>query len=145
MSTQTPRTLAEAKALVASERKKVNTALEAIFGSRVFLAVVMALFIGFGAHLAFAPMRLPAAGFTDVSLAATVGLPPIDFGIAGDVARDAGEAAVRQGAPQAAHGFLEANPQLRLIINAIGFGASLVLAIWTIAIQAASLKRGVRL
>src|SRR5690606_1691329 len=89
-----PKSLAEAKQIFQEERTKVRSSLSAIAGSRWLTAILAALAIAFGAHLVYAPARLPPLG--GFSLAA-VGLPPsVDFGFAGEQAQQAAEAARNQ-------------------------------------------------
>jgi hypothetical protein len=120
-----PQSLAEAKAIFAEEKNKVTSSLSAIAGSRWLMAILATLVIAFGAHLAYAPARLPAVG--GVSLT-TVGLPPsIDFGFAGDQAKQAAEAAANSEARSRAQEFIATNAEKIPLFNAIGFGLALVL------------------
>lgn len=120
-----PRSLKEAREIVREERIKVTSSLSAIAGSRWLMAILATFAIAFGAHLAYAPARLPPVG--GVSLAA-VGLPPsVDFGFAGEQAEAAREAALRQDARGRIGGFLDENADKIPLINAIGFGLTLVL------------------
>jgi hypothetical protein len=123
--TRRPTSLKEAREIVREERIKVTSSLSAIAGSRWLMAILATFAIAFGAHLAYAPARLPPVG--GVSLAA-VGLPPsVDFGFAGEQAEAAREAAIRQDARGRISGFLEENADKIPLINAIGFGLTLVL------------------
>jgi hypothetical protein len=120
-----PQSLAEAKQIFREEKAKVAASLSAIAGSRWLMAILATLVIAFGAHLAYAPARLPAVG--GVSLAA-VGLPPsVDFGYAGEQAKEAIEAAQRSEARTRAQEFAAANAEKIPLFNAIGFGAALLL------------------
>ncbi len=120
-----PKTLAEAKEIFREEKAKVTGSLSAIAGSRWLMAILATLVIAFGTHLAFAPARLPAVG--GVSLAA-VGLPPtVDFGFAGDQAKQAAEAARNSEARTRAQEFVAANQERIPIFNAVMFGLSLLL------------------
>jgi hypothetical protein len=120
-----PQSLAEAKQIFREEKAKVAASLSAIAGSRWLMAILATLVIAFGAHLAYAPARLPAVG--GVSLAA-VGLPPsVDFGYAGEQAKEAIEAAQRSEARTRAQEFVAANAEKIPLFNAIGFGAALLL------------------
>jgi hypothetical protein len=120
-----PKSLAEAKAIFQEEKSKVTGSLSAIAGSRWLMAILATLVIAFGTHLAYAPARLPAVG--GVSLAA-VGLPPtVDFGFAGDQAKQAAEAAANSEARTRAQEFVAANAERIPIFNAIGFGLTLLL------------------
>jgi hypothetical protein len=120
-----PKDLAEAKAIFREEKAKVTGSISAMAGSRWLLAILATLVIAFGTHLAFAPARLPAVG--GVSLAA-VGLPPsVDFGFAGDQAKQAAEAAANSQARTRAEEFVAANAERIPIFNAVAFGLSLLL------------------
>jgi len=120
-----PKDLAEAKQIFQEERSKVTGSLSAIAGSRWLMAILATLVIAFGTHLAFAPARLPAVG--GVSLAA-VGLPPtVDFGFAGDQAKQAAEAAANSEARTRAEEFMAANAERIPIFNAVAFGLALLL------------------
>lgn len=122
-----PQSLAEAKQIFREEKSKVTASLSAIAGSRWLTAILATLVIAFGVHLAYAPARLPAVG--GVSLAA-VGLPPsVDFGYAGEQAKEAIEAAQRSEARSRAQEFVAANAEKIPLFNAIGFGAGLLLLI----------------
>ena len=120
-----PKDLAEAKQIFAEEKNKVTGSISAIAGSRWLLAILATLVIAFGTHLAFAPTRLPSVG--GVSLAA-VGLPPtVDFGFAGDQAKQAAEAAAYSEARTRAEEFVAANADKIPIFNAVVFGLTLLL------------------
>lgn len=120
-----PTNLAEAKEVLREEKAKITGSLAAIAGSRWLMAILATLVIAFGTHLAYAPARLPAVG--GVSLAA-VGLPPsVDFGFAGDQARQAAEAAAKSEARTRAAEFIAANAERIPIFNAVAFGLSLLL------------------
>lgn len=120
-----PKDLAEAKQIFQEEKSKVTGSLSAIAGSRWLMAILATLVIAFGTHLAFAPARLPAVG--GVSLAA-VGLPPtVDFGFAGDQAKQAAEAAANSEARTRAEEFVAANAERIPIFNAVAFGLALLL------------------
>ena len=120
-----PTDLAEAKQIFQEEKSKVTGSLAAIAGSRWLMAILATLVIAFGTHLAFAPARLPAVG--GVSLAA-VGLPPtVDFGFAGDQAKQAAEAAANSDARTRTEEFVTANAERIPIFNAVAFGLALLL------------------
>lgn len=120
-----PTNLAEAKEIFREEKAKVTGSIAAIAGSRWLMAILATLVIAFGTHLAFAPARLPAVG--GISLAA-VGLPPtVDFGFAGDQARQAAEAAANSEARTRAAEFVAANQDKIPIFNAVMFGIALLL------------------
>jgi hypothetical protein len=120
-----PKNLAEAKQIVREERIKITSSLSALAGSRWLLAILATFVIAFGTHLAYAPARLPTVG--GLSLAST-GLPPnVDFGVVGEQAGQAVEAARRSEAQQRAQQFLDENAERMPLFNAIGFGVALVL------------------
>jgi hypothetical protein len=123
--TRRPTSLKEAREIVREERIKVTSSLSAIAGSRWLMAILATFAIAFGAHLAYAPARLPPVG--GVSLAA-VGLPPsVDFGFAGEQAEAAREAALRQDAPGRVSTFFEENADKIPLFNMVGFGLTLAL------------------
>jgi hypothetical protein len=120
-----PKDLADAKQIFVEEKTKLAGSLSAIAGSRWLLAILATLVIAFGAHLAYAPARLPPVGGLSV---ASSGLPPsLDFGFAGDQAKQAAEAAANSEARTRAQDFVAANQDKVPIINAIGFGLTLLL------------------
>lgn len=121
-----PKSLEDAKQIVRAERTKVAASISAIAGSRWLMAILATLVIAFGTHLLYAPARLPTVG--GVNLAA-VGLPPnVDFGVVGDQARQAAEAAQRSEEARArAEAFAAANAERAPLINGIGFGIALAL------------------
>ena len=120
-----PTNLAEAKQIFQEEKAKVTGSLSAIAGSRWLMAILATLVIAFGTHLIYAPARLPTVG--GVSLA-VVGLPPtVDFGFAGDQAKQAAEAARNSEARTRAQEFVAANQERIPIFNAVIFGLSLLL------------------
>jgi hypothetical protein len=128
-----PKNLAEAKQIVREERVKITSSLSAIAGSRWLLAILATFVIAFGTHLAYAPARLPSVG--GLSLAAT-GLPPnVDFGVVGEQASQAIEAAERSDARSQAQEFVETNAERIPLFNAIGFGAALVLLLVNMTIM----------
>jgi len=119
-----PQNLAEAKQIFREEKQKFTTAVTAVAGSRWLMAVLAAFVLGFGTHVIFAPARLPAIERLNV---AQLGLPPLDFGVVGEQAGQAIEAAERQDAGGRVQEFVTANPERVPLINKIGFGAALVL------------------
>jgi hypothetical protein len=122
-----PQSLAEAKEIFREEKTKVTSSISAIAGSRWLMAILATLVIAFGTHLAYAPARLPTVG--GVSLTA-IGLPPnVDFGLAGDQAKQAAEAAANSEARTRAQEFAAANADKIPIFNAIAFGVALLLLI----------------
>ncbi len=130
---QTPKNLNEAKAIFRAERTKVTTSISAIAGSRWLLAILATIVIAFGTHLIYAPSRLPPVGGVSV---AAVGLPPnVDFGFAGEQAKAAQDAAIREGAAERAQQFIAANAERAPLINAVGFGVALVLLLVNMTIM----------
>lgn len=122
-----PKDLAEAKEIFREEKAKVSASLSAIAGSRWLLAILATLVIAFGTHLAYAPGRLPTVGGVNLT---AVGLPPtVDFGFAGDQAKQAAEAAANSEARTRAQEFLAANADKIPVINAAAFGLALLLLI----------------
>ena len=77
--TRRPRSLKEAREIVREERVKVTSSISAIAGSRWLLAILATFVIAFGAHLAYAPTRLPPVGGVSVT---ALGL---SLGLAGNV------------------------------------------------------------
>lgn len=111
--------------MVRAEAGKVRSSLSAIAGSRWLMAILATLAIAFGTHLAYAPGRLPPV--SNVSIAA-IGLPTsLDWGVAGEQAQAAREAAERQDAAAKAREALTENSGRIPLINALGFGLALVL------------------
>jgi hypothetical protein len=122
-----PSNLAEAKAIFREEKSKLTGSLSAIAGSRWLLAILATLVIAFGANVLYSPSQLPAV--SGVSLAA-VGLPDnLNWGVVGEQAAQAREAAERQGAQTQAQALLTENAALIPVINAVGFGLCLVLLV----------------
>lgn len=121
---RTPHSLDEAKAIYREEKAKLSGSLSAVAGSRWIMAVLATLAIAFGADLLYFPNRLPAIGGLSLTM---IGLPPLDFGIVGDQAVQAGEAAQRQGAQDAIGSFLADHANLVPILNAVGFGITFLL------------------
>ena len=116
--------LDEAKAAFRTEKHKVSTALSTVIGSRWLLAIAATFALAFATHLAYAPARLPPVG--GLSLA-QVGLPPLDFGVAGEQAARAREAAARQGAPSRLQAAINDNREYVPLMNAAGLGLALLI------------------
>lgn len=128
-----PASLEEAKQIVREERVKVTTSISRIAGSRWLLAILASLVLAFGAHLAYAPTRLPP--ITGIS-AVSFGMPTdIDFGWVGEQAAEARDAAQRQDLRGRAVGYANADPERVRMINAIGFGLALVLLLINMTIM----------
>lgn len=121
---QTPRSLEEAKTAFKAEKAKVTTSLSTIMGSRWLLAIAATFALAFGTHLAYAPSRLPPVGGLSLS---TAGLPPLDFGVAGEQAAKAREAAIREGAPSQIQAAIDENREYVPMMNAAGFGLALLI------------------
>ncbi len=121
---QTPRSLEEAKTAFKAEKAKVTTSLSTIMGSRWLLAIAATFALAFGTHLAYAPSRLPPVGGLSLS---TAGLPPLDFGVAGEQAAKAREAAIREGAPSQIQAAINENREYVPMMNAVGFGLALLI------------------
>ena len=120
-----PKNLKEAKQIFQEERAKVRSSLSAIAGSRWLTAILATLVIAFGTHLLYAPARLPTVGGLSLTMA---GLPPsVDFGFAGEQAKQAAEAARTQDVGGRVQEFTAANSEHIPLINQIGFGAALAL------------------
>lgn len=120
-----PKSLDEAKQMIGAEKAKITSSISAIAGSRWLLAVLATFALAFGSHLLYAPGRLPPVG--GLSLAQS-GLPPsVDFGVAGEQARELRAAAERQNVAAEAEARLAEHAERIPLINAIGFGAALVL------------------
>ena len=120
-----PKNLKEAKAIFKEERAKVGSSASAIAGSRWLTAILATFVIAFGTHLLYAPARLPTVGGLSLTMA---GLPPsVDFGFAGDQAKQAAAAAQSQDVRGHVQEFVAANSERVPLMNMIGFGAALVL------------------
>lgn len=118
-----PQNLQDAKAAIHAEKVKFTTALSILAGSRWLTALAAALAMSFGVTLAYAPGRLP--NLSGLSLTA-FGLPDnLDFGVVGEQAREAAEAAGRQGAGEAAGGFLGEHASWIPWINGLTFALCL--------------------
>lgn len=122
---QQPASLGEAREMVRTEASKLRGSLSAVAGSRWLMAILATLAIAFGTHLVYAPGRLPPV--SNVSIAA-IGLPTsLDWGVAGEQAKAAHEAAERQDAQAKARATLNENAERIPLVNAIGFGLALLL------------------
>lgn len=120
-----PKSLGEAKAIVVAEKAKLSTAIANTIGSRWLMAILAAFVIAFAIHLAYAPDRLPNVSGLSASQA---GLPPgLDFGLVGEKAVEARDAALRHGAPDQVRAFLAAHENWIPYFNVIGLGACFVL------------------
>jgi hypothetical protein len=132
---RTPKNLADAKAIIREEKTKLAGSLSAVAGSRWLMAILATFAIAFGVNLLYSPAQLPAIG--GVSLT-TVGLPPnLDFGVVGEQAAQARDAAERQGAQSEIAAFLAAHADLIPTLNAVGFGLTLALLLGNMWIMTA--------
>lgn len=128
-----PQSLAEAKQIVREEKTKVTTSISTIAGSRWLLAILATFVLAFGAHLAYAPTRLPP--ITGLSVA-NFGIPTdIDFGWVGEQAVEAREAAEQEDLRGRGVEYANADPERVRMINAIGFGAALLLLLINMTIM----------
>lgn len=120
-----PHNLEEAKAIYREEKRKVTHSLDAIIGSRVLMAVLATFVIAFAVNLVTSPDQLPNVGGLSI---ARLGLPAdVDFGVVGEQAAQARQAALDQGAPGAVQSFLDEHRDWVPIINGAGLGATFVL------------------
>lgn len=125
--------LDEAKAVFREEKAKIASSLSAIAGSRWLTAILAALVIAFGVNLIYSPTQLPSFG--GFSLAA-VGLPEsVDFGVVGEQAREARQAAEREALGERGQSWADANPDYVPLINAAGAGGGLVLLLINMTIM----------
>jgi len=132
-----PQNLDEAKQIFREEKAKVSTSLAAIAGSRWLMAILATLVIAFGTHVLYAPARLPAVSGVSATM---LGLPPgLDFGLVGEQAQQAIEAAQRNAAENDIQSRLAeeaaANADLIPTLNLIGFGAALALLLVNMTIM----------
>lgn len=121
--------LEEAKARYGVEKNKVVTALTAVAGSRGLMAILATFALAFGTHAVFSPQRLPSVSGLSASQA---GLPPnLDFGLVGEQAVEAIEAAKREDVPGRLETFIaegaDASDNFLPMLNWIGFGATFAL------------------
>lgn len=124
---RTPTNLADAKAIFREEKAKFTGSISALAGSRWLTAILATFAIAFGVNVLYSPAQLPPISGISFS---TIGLPPtLDFGIVGEQAAQAREAAERQGAQSVVTAFLAENAGLVPIINAIGFGLAFALLV----------------
>ena len=122
---RTPHSLNEAKAIYHEEKLKVSSSLSAIAGSRWLMAILASLVLAFGLHATYAPARLPPIG--GLSLA-QIGLPSgVDFGVVGEQARQAQQAAQRQDVRGHVRQIIDQHAAWIPYINYAGFGLTLIL------------------
>lgn len=128
-----PQNLEEAKQIYREEKAKVTRSLDALVGSRIVMAVLATFVLAFGVNLATSPEQLPNVGGIDI---ARLGLPTdLDFGLVGEQAQAAREAAEREGARDTVGAFLAENRGLVPILNGVGFGATFILLLWNMAVM----------
>jgi hypothetical protein len=122
---RTPQNLEDAKTLFREEKAKLTGSLSAIAGSRWLTAILATFAIAFGANAIYGPTQLPSVGGFSLT---TIGLPPnLDFGVVGEQAGQALDAAQRQGAPSEVAVFLAENAGLIPVLNWVGLGLTLAL------------------
>lgn len=122
---RTPQNLEDAKAIFREEKAKLTGSLSAIAGSRWLTAILATFVIAFGVNAIYGPTQLPSVGGLSLT---TVGLPPnLDFGVVGEQAGQAVDAAQRQGARGEVDAFLAENPGLIPILNWVGLGLTFAL------------------
>ena len=117
---RTPQNLEDAKALFREEKAKLTGSLSAIAGSRWLTAILATFVIAFGVNALYGPTQLPSVGGLSLT---TAGLPPnLDFGVVGEQAGQAVDAAQRQNAGGEVQAFVSENAQFIPILNWIGLG-----------------------
>ncbi len=122
---RTPHSLNEAKAIYHEEKVKVTSSLSAIAGSRWLMAILAAFTLAFGLHAIYAPARLPPIGGLSLS---QVGLPSgIDFGVVGEQARQAQQAAQREDVRGHVTQIIDQHATWIPYINYVGFALALIL------------------
>ena len=128
---RTPQNLEDAKAIFREEKAKLTGSLSAIAGSRWLTAILATFVIAFGVNALYGPTQLPSVGGLSLTVA---GLPPnLDFGVAGEQAIEARDAAIAQGAEGEIAAFLSENAALVPILNWAGLAlafAFLVANMW---------------
>ncbi|MBS0384591.1 MAG: hypothetical protein JSS00_04495 [Proteobacteria bacterium] len=129
----TPHSLAEAKQMLTVEKAKVTTSLSAIAGSRWLMAILASFTMAFGLHAIYAPARLPPIG--GLSLA-QIGLPSgVDFGVVGEQARQAQEAAQRQNVGAHVTQIIDQHAAWVPYVNYAGFALALALLLVNMTIM----------
>ncbi|MBC7769909.1 MAG: hypothetical protein H7124_14090 [Phycisphaerales bacterium] len=119
-----PQSIDDAKAMIREEKAKLSSALAAVAGAPVVTALLAALLIAFGVNLLYSPTQLPLFG--DWTLA-SVGLPSLDLGVAGEQAAQIRDAAARHDVTGRALSWADQNADKTPLINAIASGAALLL------------------
>ena len=122
---QAPRSIDEAKALLAAEEASLSTSFNQLIGSRWLMAILAACTLGFGLHALYAPSWLPS--LTDISFVSW-GLPSgVDLGFLGAQSKEAFAAAERQGLGSYLQSLAADKPWLFPAINSGGFFVCLAL------------------
>jgi hypothetical protein len=130
---RTPHSLNEAKQVFHEEKVKVTSSLSAIAGSRWLMAVLATFALSFGLHALYAPSRLPTVGGLSLS---QVGLPwGVDFGVVGEQARQAQEAAQRQDVSGHVSQIIDQHATYIPYINYAGFAVALILLLINMTIM----------
>ena len=127
----------EAKTRLIAEKNKFVTATQAVIGSRVLLAALTMLMLGFGVHALYAPDRLPPIAGLDM---AKTFAPAIDAGVIGQKLQEAQDAAVRQGGLDRLNDFINTHQAQIPLYNLIGFMVSALLLIGNLLAAAAKWK-----
>lgn len=128
-----PKDLAEAKEIFREEKTKVTSSISIIAGSRWLMAILAALSLAFGAHLLYAPGRLPPLAAPSL---AQIGLPEgVDFGAVGEQAQQAAEAAQRQDVGAEVQALAAEHEAQNPYVNLIGFAVATVLLLINMAIM----------
>ena len=130
---QAPRSIDDAKAMLAAEEAKLSTSFNQIVGSRWLMAILATCSLAFGLHALYAPTWLPS--FSGLSLA-SFGLPDgVDLGIAGREAREALQAADRQDVAGHVKALLDPYAWVTPAINIAAFGVSFALLLVNMTIM----------
>ncbi|MFZ2028983.1 MAG: hypothetical protein WAU68_01630 [Vitreimonas sp.] len=130
---RTPHSLNEAKQVFHEEKVKVTSSLSAIAGSRWLMAILATFALAFGLHALYAPSRLPTIGGLSLS---QVGLPSgVDFGVVGEQARQAQEAAQRQNVGAHVTSLIDQHATYIPYINYSGFALALILLLINMTIM----------
>lgn len=127
----------EAKTRVIAEKNKFVSATQAMIGSRVLLAALTMLVLGFGVHALYAPDRLPPIAGLDIAKSLA---PTIDAGVIGQKLQEAQDAAVRQGGLDRLNDFITAHQAQIPLYNLIGFAVSALLLLGNLLAAAAKWK-----
>ena len=130
---QAPRSIDEAKAMLAAEQAKLSSSFHEIIGSRWLMAILATCCLGFGLHALYAPSWLPS--LTDISFMSW-GLPSgVDLGFAGEQGKEALAAAQRQGLSTYLQSLAVEKPWLFPAINTGGFAVCFALLVVNMTIM----------